>query len=88
MGGGTRRWRPSESTATSRSRWRSSRATTGDQSATNSSAGTMVLPAQTLGAHYRVMTYPQPGPRRWPPPGGPGRRAVAIVGTQPDTTSP
>jgi hypothetical protein len=30
-----------------------------DQSTTSSSAGTMVLPAQTIGAHYRVMTYTQ-----------------------------
>jgi hypothetical protein len=58
-----------------------------DQSATSSSAGTMVLPAQSILAHYRVMTYPQvataavaaiDGSR-----GGAGR--IAIVGTQPGT---
>jgi hypothetical protein len=58
-----------------------------DQATTNSSAGTMVLPAQTIGAHYRVMTYKQiatdavaatPGAR-----GGAGR--IAIVGTQANT---
>ena len=30
-----------------------------DQTATTSSAGTTLLPAQTLGSHYRAMTYPQ-----------------------------
>jgi hypothetical protein len=47
----------------------------------------MVLPAQTIGAHYRVMTYPQNGtPAVDGTPGslgGAGR--IAIVGTQPDT---
>jgi hypothetical protein len=58
-----------------------------DQSVTTSSAGTMVLPAQTIGAHYRVMTYPQGGTEAVTATpgslGGAGR--IAIVGTQPDT---
>jgi hypothetical protein len=58
-----------------------------DQSLTTSSAGTMVLPFQTIAAHYRPMTYPQAGtPAVVATAGGLGGAGrIAIVGTHPDT---
>jgi hypothetical protein len=57
------------------------------QGETTSSAGTMVLPAQFIGGHYRVMTYPQTAtPAVAATPGGlDGAGRIAIVGTQPGT---